>query len=131
MEFPRKEKLGFTELLQKGVENAFCSFKTQQVSIPYQTVRSEQTVNIRFTTWLTPQINQLITDLSKEKNITKRSVVEDAVVCYYNTHSNRRTTSDLDLLRKQLNKIQEQNERLLNIVQNLCVALGYDTANKE
>ena len=130
VEFPRKEKLGFTELLLKGVENALCSFKTQQVSIPYQTVRSEQTVNnkVRFTTWILPSTDLLITDLAKGMNTTKCNVVEQAVKFYAEGGGGNAKTDDLDVMRKQLNRLQEQNEHLLNILNSLCLALACDGA---
>lgn len=80
---------------------------------------------IRFTTWLTPQTDLLITDLAKGMSTTKCSVIENAVN-FYAGNSGDKNSDDLDLLRKQLNKVQEQNEHLLNIINSLCVALGYD-----
>ena len=130
VEFPRKEKLGFTELLQKGVENALCSLERHQVSIPYQTTRSEQTVNskVRITTWISPSTELLITDLAKGMNTTKCNVVEQAVKFYAEGGVENSKTDDLEVMRKQLNKLQEQNEHILNILNSLCVALGYDSA---
>lgn len=127
VEFSRKEKLGFSELLQKSVENSLCSLERHYVSTTKQTTRSEQFVNnkIRFTTWLTPSTDLLITDLAKEMNTTKCSVVENALKFYAGNDNNN---NELDVLRKQLNKVQEQNEHLLNILNSLCVALGYNTA---
>lgn len=86
---------------------------------------------IRFTTWLAPQTKQLIDDLAKEGNVTQRCIVENAIESYYRANSNRRKKADNVLLRKQLNKVQEQNEQMLSIVKFLCVALGYDISDKE
>lgn len=129
VEFPRKEKLGFTELLRKGVENALCSLKTQQVSIPYQTVRSEQTVNnkVRITTWISPNTDLLITDLAKGMDTTKCNVVEQAVKFYAEGGSGNSKSDELDVMRKQLNRLQEQNEHLLNLLNSMCVVFGYDS----
>lgn len=89
--------------------------------------RSEQTMNnkIRITTWLKPQTDLLITDLAKGMNTTKCSVIENAIN-FYAGNSTDKNSDDLDLLRKQLNKVQEQNEHLLNMLNSLCVALGYE-----
>ena len=107
--------------------NLFMLFKPSPTFRPTQMTRSEQTMNnkIRFTTWLKPQTDLLITDLAKGMSTTKCSVIENAVN-FYAGKSGDKNSDDLDLLRKQLNKVQEQNEHLLNILNSLCVALGYD-----
>ena len=80
---------------------------------------------IKFTTRLTPNTDLLITDLARGMDTTKSNVVEQAVKFYAEGGRNTKT-DELDVMRKQLNKLQEQNEHLLNIINSLCVALGYD-----
>lgn len=81
---------------------------------------------IKFTTRLTPNTDLLITDLARGMDTTKSNVVEQAVKFYAEGGRNTKT-DELDVMRKQLNKLQEQNEHLLNILNSLCVALKFDT----
>ena len=129
VEFLRKEKLGFSELSQKRVENALCSLEIHPVSYHFKAQRSEQNMNnkIKFTTRLTPSTDLLITELARGMDTTKCNVVEQAVKFYAEGGRNTKT-DELDVMRKQLNKLQEQNEHLLNILNSFCFALACDGA---
>ncbi len=100
------------------------------MSIPYQTVRSEQTVNtrIKLTTKILPETSLTIEDLSQSYNTTKGKIIDDAIKRYAEGGSGNAKTDDLDVMRKQLNRLQEQNEHLLNILNSLCLALACDGA---
>ena len=82
---------------------------------------------IRFTTWMFPNTDLLITDLAKRMSTTKSNVVEQAINFYAGKIVDK-NSDDNDLLRKQLNKLQEQNEHLLNILNSFCFAFACDGA---
>ena len=80
---------------------------------------------IKLTTRIDPNTSLTLDELSKANDIPQGKII-DLAVKYYAGGEDK--NSDLDLLRKQPNKVQEQNEYLLNILNSLCAALGYDGA---
>lgn len=80
---------------------------------------------IKLTTRIDPSTSLTLDELSKAHDTSQGKIIDLAVKLYAGK-SGDKNSDDLDLLRKQLNKVQEQNEHLLNILNSLCVALGYD-----
>lgn len=83
---------------------------------------------IKLTTKILPETSLTIEDLSQAYSTTKGKIIDDAIKRYAEGGVENSKTDDLEVMRKQLNKLQEQNEHLLNILNSMCVALGYDSA---
>lgn len=81
---------------------------------------------IKLTTRIEPTTSLTLDELSKADNISQGRIIDQAVKQYAGQGEAKNT--ELDVMRKQLNRLQEQNEHLLNILNSLCVALGYDSA---
>ncbi len=80
---------------------------------------------IKLTTRIDASTSLMLDELSKTQDTSQGKIIDLAVKLYAGK-SRDKNGDDNDLLRKQLNKVQEQNEHLLNIINSLCVALGYD-----